>query len=901
MKRTLTLLPALLFAFGAFAQAPEIGTPGWAAQHPSDQSVTRQAGPQFSPQNGNDTLTTLYNNSACGLNYTTASVRLGQRFQPAGLPQPAPMTVMMPACAVIDKAYLYTEALGVTPAITANLTNPSSQSTSYNMSLIGSSVDVCWGMNGTHVWRADVTASITGPGTYTISGLPTDPTATSTTVDVEGATLVIIYTDPYASFTGTLILDDGCHTVTGGSLTHTMTGFSACANSTAASSFMLVGDMQMMGYNITMNGNNVTQPMWDWWNEISAPTNVTNGQGSCTFTMNDLGDCYTLAAAGLYYQTPCQSCTPAISPLSATTTINAATCLNNGSASVSVTGGNGNYTYLWLPTNQTTATATNLMANTYTVYITDGSNCTSATVTVPYNGMTLATTVTPATCNSGGTATVSISGGTGPFTYQWSNGDTTATATNLNPGYVTVYVTDQATGCTLSSGGYINSTAMSVSSWSSPATCSASNGSVYCNVSGGAPPYTVLWQPGNYTTYTVNNLPAGTYTLSVTDSTGCTTTNSVTVGSTGNGGLSIFGGGTYSCGDSIVLYASCNDPNATYSWSPAATLTTPNSAWTGCNAMTTTTYTVTVNSSCGILTDTVTVNVGSVNQHVEEICFVTIDTSLNKNIVIWERWNSPVSGSYNIYRETSVSGVYALVGSQPISQFSTFIDMTSNPQVMANRYVITTVDTCGVESDTSYHHRTIHLQTTPTGNGGWNLAWTAYEGLPIATYNIYRGTSISTLTLLTQVAGNVFTYTDLAPPAGQNYYMIEAVHPFGGCNPARMAAGSGNFSPLEYSSALSNISIATPNGMENLQLENSLQLTPNPGIGTFQLSMTLGLQQPVTVTVFDNTGRNIYAQQVAATAGPNVVSMDLSSLSAGTYLVQVKTENGTAVRRLVIQ
>jgi hypothetical protein len=116
---------------------------------------------------------------------------------------------------------------------------------------------------------------------------------------------------------------------------------------------------------------------------------------------------------------------------------------------------------------------------------------------------------------------------------------------------------------------------------------------------------------------------------------------------------------------------------------------------------------------------------------------------------------------------------------------------------MANRYVITTVDPCGTESDTSFHHRSIHLQVSPSAFGGWNLAWTAYEGLPIQTYNIYRGASISTMTLLTQVSGSVFTYTDLTPPPGNIWYMIEAVHPFGGCNPARLA-GPGNSVATEY-------------------------------------------------------------------------------------------------------
>lgn len=897
-KPQLFFAASLFLAATAFAQTPEIGTPAWAAQH---SQVSRQGGPQFNPQNGNDTLNNTYMNTACGLNYTTGSVRLGQRFVPVGQTQPAPIVVNFPSCATIDKAYLYTEALGVTGGITANLTNPVAQTTAYNMSLIGSSVDVCWGMNGTHVWRSDVTSSISGPGTYTLSGLPVSATASNSAVDVEGATLVIIYTDPYANYTGTMIIDDGCHTVTGGLLTHTMTGFSACANSTSASAFMLVGDMQMSGYVLNINNTAVTQPQWNWWNEISLSTSVTNGQSTCDYVLADQSDCFTLAVAGLYYQTGCSTCTPAVNPLSATTAVNAATCYANGSASIAVSGGTGNYSYLWVPTNQTNDTATGLLAGTYTVYVQDGSNCLSTTVTVPYNGASIAVSSTNVSCSGPGSVSVSVTGGVGPFTYLWSTGDTTATVNGLNSGNYNVIVTDQGTGCVLNGYATVLNNGLIVSTSSGPASCSASNGYLYATASGGQGPYNFLWQPGNYTTAYVSGVPAGTYFLTVTDSSGCTVNDTVTVGSTSGLNLSVMGGGSYSCGDTIALYASCSDPNATYSWSPAATLSNPNSDYTTSNATVTTTYTVTVTSaSCGTATDTVTIYLNGTNSHVEEICFVTVDTATNKNIVIWERWNSPPSGSYNIYRETAVSNVYALIASQPVSQFSTYIDVTSNPQVMAERYKITTVDTCGNESDTSYHHRTIHLQTSPNGNGGWNLSWTAYEGLPIATYNIYRGASISTLTLLTQVAGNVYTYTDLNPPVGQQYYLVEAVHPFGGCSPMRLAAGSPSL--FAYSSSISNLSFADPNGVtENALLENSLQLTPNPGSGNFQLTMSLGNTQQVQINVFDQLGRNVHTQTASGTKGENTVAMNLEGLSAGIYLVQVTTETGTATRRLVIQ
>jgi hypothetical protein len=235
-KAILFFMSAVMLCIPAFSQDPDVGTQAWAAQH----FQQHRNGPGFSHQDGDDSLSTTYSNSACGLNYTLGSVRLGQRFVPVGLPQLAPVNLVFPSCATILNAYLYTEVLGVDSSINATLVNPASQSATYNMSLIGSSQDVCWGMNGTHIWRSDVTASISGPGLYTISGLPLS--TQNPAIDVEGATLVVIYQDPHAAYTGTIMLDDGCYIVAGGALHHAIDGFSACTSSTYASNFMFIGE-----------------------------------------------------------------------------------------------------------------------------------------------------------------------------------------------------------------------------------------------------------------------------------------------------------------------------------------------------------------------------------------------------------------------------------------------------------------------------------------------------------------------------------------------------------------------------------------------------------------------------------------------------------------------------------
>jgi gliding motility-associated-like protein len=202
-------------------------------------------------------------------------------------------------------------------------------------------------------------------------------------------------------------------------------------------------------------------------------------------------------------------------------------CSSGATATASANGGTAPFTYLW-STGATTATVTGLAAGTFTVTVTESGGCVGVgqiTITQPNAVSAAAGTQANVSCNGGSNGSLGViaSGGSAPYSYLWSNGATTATATNLIAGNYTVTVTD-ANGCTSAISGTItqpNAMAIPSITTSNVPCFGGSNGLATVNVNGGTSPYTYAWSSGG-TNATANGLAAGSYTVTVTDSKGCT-------------------------------------------------------------------------------------------------------------------------------------------------------------------------------------------------------------------------------------------------------------------------------------------------------------------------------------------------------------------------------------------
>jgi len=274
-----------------------------------------------------------------------------------------------------------------------------------------------------------------------------------------------------------------------------------------------------------------------------------------------------------------------------------------GDIDVEVKGGASNYTYAW-STGATTQDVSSLVAGDYTVTVLDGNACQlSETYTITESDTIAASAIiSEVKCFGGndGAIAQTVVGGTPPYSFAWSNGETIEDISGLTAGTYTVSITDFY-NCPFEIKTYVvgEPNNLTISETHSDVSCfGGANGEITITPSDGTPNYTYLWS-NSATTKDLNSIVAGTYTLTVTDANNCTESISVTIGqateiiatatidsvlcngqNTGSISLSVVGG----------------NPGYSYSWSNLATTAVNNNLVVG-------TYTVTVtdNSNCSVV------------------------------------------------------------------------------------------------------------------------------------------------------------------------------------------------------------------------------------------------------------------------------------------------------------
>ena len=262
---------------------------------------------------------------------------------------------------------------------------------------------------------------------------------------------------------------------------------------------------------------------------------------------------------------------------------------SDGSASVTAAGTSSPYTYSWSNGASTTTSSTsdgimNLTINTYSVTVTDGNGCvssTNVTITSPPALVTGGTSTTASCGKSNGAISVSVTGGAGTYSYLWNNGLTAAGATGVGANGYTVTVTD-GNGCTSVTNVTVANAGGATVTMNAPVNIKCNggmDGSASVIAAGTSLPFTYSWSNGttsvtSSTSNGISNIPANTYTVMVTDATGCFNVTSVTLTQPTKLGLTGTGLSTKckaSCDGQGVVIPSGGTIPYTVSWGSAGT------------------------------------------------------------------------------------------------------------------------------------------------------------------------------------------------------------------------------------------------------------------------------------------------------------------------------------------
>jgi gliding motility-associated-like protein len=524
------------------------------------------------------TATSSHTNVTCpGANNGTLTLTVGGGTPPysfLGNPVPAGTTVV-PGRAAGTYAGNVTDANGCTVAVSETITEPGPQSLT-----VSNTNEPCNGatsatasanfVNATGAVNYSWTGGLTGPNQSNLS--PGTYNITATDANLCSVTGTVTVTEPAAPVMTVTTVDAACFGANGsatanptgggtfnytwssngsntqtitppaGNYTVTATDASSC-NQTAAFVINQPGGMsvQIQKTNvlcfgastgaITITTTGGSGPGYTYtWNPNVSNTNSATSLAANTYNVRitDQANCNLDTAIVIN-----QPAAPLANVVAATNV----TCFgaNDGTITITTTGGTTNYSYVWSPNVSTTNAATGLGANNYSISVTDANGCSlveTAIITEPTQ-LTLTQAQTNILCFGAttGDATVTVAGGTPNYTYAWTNNvSSTNTATALGAGTYNVTATDAST-CTITATFTLTQPAqLTLTNVHTDVSCfGGANGTIDVTAGGGVPGYTYAWTNNVSTGTSATGLTAATYGITVTDANNCTVAKSVIV------------------------------------------------------------------------------------------------------------------------------------------------------------------------------------------------------------------------------------------------------------------------------------------------------------------------------------------------------------------------------------
>ncbi|HOE05560.1 MAG TPA: YCF48-related protein [Bacteroidales bacterium] len=315
--------------------------------------------------------------------------------------------------------------------------------------------------------------------------------------------------------------------------------------------------------------------------------------------------------------------------------------------------------------------------------------------------------------------------------------------------------------------------------------------------------------------------------------------------------------------------------DAVFNWSPSVGLSNPNVASPKVYANSDITYYVTITpnivSGCGVYSDSVKITL--TNHSSPSLCMVSVDSASNKNIIVWENEiNVPIDSIF-VYKESNTTGIFNKIGAVYYYDQSVFIDTSSYPLINSSKYKISLLDSCGLESNKSLEHKTMHLAINQGVGNIWNLIWEPYEGFTVSSYNIFRGTSPDSLLQIGSVSASSTQYSDYSAPTGNVYYQIQIINPTP-CNPSK-----------SFEMSLSNIATNDISyGIQSIYNLKQIKVYPNPVANELILEIK-GNSGKVNFDILNAIGQVVFKGCLV-----NKTTVQTSNFAPGVYLI--KLENG---------
>lgn len=618
----------------------------------------------------------------------------------------------------------------------------------------------------------------------------------------------------------------------------------------------------------------------------------------------------------------------------------------DGTAQVSVAGGNQPYTYTWDNTTPVTSTVTTntisaLAAGTHSITIKDNNGCVlNSTIAVNKPNVVIAISTTSLLCGTtaNGSATVtSVTGATGPFTYTWTPAaQTGSVATGLGAGTQTLSLSYNS-GCVLTETVAITAPALTLNVANTTCTLAAGSATVASVTGGAGAPYTYTWVPAGGNAATASNLSAGNYTVNVRDNANCLVSKTFTIASL-NPTLTVATSsllcGNQATGSATVTSVTGATGPYTYTWMPSSqTGSVATSLGAGI-------YTVTVKAPGGcISTETVSIDAPSISVATTSTsCKSTQQSTGSATVIAINGGTAPYSYSWDSGTMSNIANTPVVNG---LAEGSYVVNVTdANNCIFSQPLAIAGPTTAALTSVTSASAATCSGindgKARVSAAGGllpyayfWNTNPPQYTatvtGLPspntfISTVIDFNGCLSSKPVIIYPAPAQLTLYASPSNTICPGTSAVLSITGLSGTGTYTWSTGANTtsvtVSPTATLTTYSVTGVATSscivtgsisvftstnaatNCPTSIKEQNnvSYNLYPNPTNGEFTIVFEQ-MQNNATIEVMDALGKLVMSQQITGVEA----TVNSSSLQNGIYFVTVRDEQKILVRTKVIK